>query len=791
MTIQNGHTITVTAAAAAHDLYIHDGGTLTLSGSDLSIMEDWYLYAGGAFNASGNRIIFNGNYNQNIIGASTFDKLTIQTTGGWYTVFNDDVTANLELALDSNAYAAGVLTLGPNAVTVGAGVLDGRVKREHTFTIGQTYDFGNVNNLITFTSGTPPSSIELRSTSGTAPLYFPNALYHQYEITPTGGGSFQATLRLAYQDGQENGVDEAQAELYRYNGSSWDNMGQSSRDATNNWVEQTDLTQFSLWAISDAAPPPTCYATAAGDWNDPAVWQNCNGGVPNSSRDAQINSQVTVTTLAAARNVNINSDTTLQGDLHLYGDFSTSWWGWMSASAGTVTLKGTTSQTISGGTFYNVTMDNVAGVTFSGTVQNVLTLTNGAFHVSSLTLSNPIAGTPTLMQTEPYAYIVISGTASGVNLPSSVSEIYILNLDNPNGTTLQAPLTVGYELDLNQGALNNTAHPLTVASGTYITRFAGSLTAAPTFDGTVTVRYFNTVPITAGPELPTASGVLSNLDTYGEKVTLNSDVSVSGFLNLYADIDAGSFIVTLEPTAFAGGTADVIGIVRRPGPFNLNNTYSFGSYYNSLTFTDGTPPDSIDITLTKSAPGTFPTAVKRTYLITPTGGSGYKATVRLRYDDADLNGNDADTLKLFRYDTTPPAHWVNMGGASEINSNYVEQTDIEQFSPWTMGSNAPTAATLTIFTARANKKARVRVKWETGSELAVVGFNVWRKKGNGEFIRLNAELIPAQNVGGIGGARYKFNAGKNKSDKTISFKLEIVKADGKSEWSEVVKVKGK
>ncbi len=131
---------------------------------------------------------------------------------------------------------------------------------------------------------------------------------------------------------------------------------------------------------------------------------------------------------------------------------------------------------------------------------------------------------------------------------------------------------------------------------------------------------------------------------------------------------------------------------------------------------------------------------------------------------------------------------------------------------FTFGANtAPTNATLTKFGAKAKigktGKQVVRVKWETGNEVQVVGFRVWRKgvwntkpakeaktakentKAAKGWVQLNAELIAAKHAGEIVGDAYKFTDKKVKAGKTYSYKVEIVLADGTSEWSEVEKVK--
>lgn len=101
---------------------------------------------------------------------------------------------------------------------------------------------------------------------------------------------------------------------------------------------------------------------------------------------------------------------------------------------------------------------------------------------------------------------------------------------------------------------------------------------------------------------------------------------------------------------------------------------------------------------------------------------------------------------------------------------------------------SPTSAGLLSFQARAVKKG-VSVKWETGSEGNIIGFNVWRKSGKREWKKLNADMIDAKEIGNVqNGAKYTFLDRKAKADRKYRYKLEIVTTGG-TEWSEVVKNK--
>ncbi len=101
-----------------------------------------------------------------------------------------------------------------------------------------------------------------------------------------------------------------------------------------------------------------------------------------------------------------------------------------------------------------------------------------------------------------------------------------------------------------------------------------------------------------------------------------------------------------------------------------------------------------------------------------------------------------------------------------------------------------TASLLNSFTVKANAKA-ITVKWETGAEMNMLGFNVWRKVDDKEWRVVNKELIAAQQMGSVNGASYTFKDANIKPGKTYRYKLELVLTDGPSDWSKVVKVQTK
>ncbi len=159
----------------------------------------------------------------------------------------------------------------------------------------------------------------------------------------------------------------------------------------------------------------------------------------------------------------------------------------------------------------------------------------------------------------------------------------------------------------------------------------------------------------------------------------------------------------------------------------------------------------------------------------------------------------ADESTYFTFNISPANLQRANGNAEALNGTNVLAVEIHQanatssdvsFDAELTATNAPTATALASFRARAVDSTRVRVKWLTENELNVIGFNVWRRRGdNGAFEKINLALIPAQQIGQPVGARYRFVDRNVVSQKIYFYQLEILHADNSGEWSDVIKVK--
>jgi hypothetical protein len=90
----------------------------------------------------------------------------------------------------------------------------------------------------------------------------------------------------------------------------------------------------------------------------------------------------------------------------------------------------------------------------------------------------------------------------------------------------------------------------------------------------------------------------------------------------------------------------------------------------------------------------------------------------------------------------------------------------------------PTSVTLSSFTATPEPGA-IRLDWETVFEVDVLGFNLLRSANpEGERVQINPDIIPAEGMGGPGGATYTYLDDTAAPGATYYYWLEIVNTFG-------------
>ena len=148
-------------------------------------------------------------------------------------------------------------------------------------------------------------------------------------------------------------------------------------------------------------------------------------------------------------------------------------------------LTGGTTSSLTIGTGTGITLNSISGglnnfnisrnITLGGnlSLNGTLTLTAGTFTVgvNTLTMNGPaIAGTPSNLTTSAASNLVFGGTSAGVSIPSSVTNLNDLTVNNANGVTLAGSISVGNTLTMTQGNIISGANTLTISNSA-----AGSL----------------------------------------------------------------------------------------------------------------------------------------------------------------------------------------------------------------------------------------------------------------------------------------------------------------------------
>ncbi len=192
----------------------------------------------------------------------------------------------------------------------------------------------------------------------------------------------------------------------------------------------------------------------------------------------------TLTTSAGSHAITVANDLTIAGTLtangsliSVAGDLSKT--GTFTAGTSTMLLNGAGGQTISGTawTMRNLNIDDAAGVTMATNVSvtGTLTLIDGPFTVAAnlLTIANPIAGVPTNLVAGATSSLSIVGTASGIVIPTSVSQLLNLTVNDAAGVSLAADLTVNGTLTLTSGPIITGTDTLVIAPGGTVVRTGG------------------------------------------------------------------------------------------------------------------------------------------------------------------------------------------------------------------------------------------------------------------------------------------------------------------------------
>lgn len=231
-----------------------------------------------------------------------------------------------------------------------------------------------------------------------------------------------------------------------------------------------------------------------------------------------------------------------------------------------------------------------------------------------------------------------------------------LRIDNPNGVEItRGGFAVENRLELLQGELDNSDENLSMVNESAIYREANSsINSEPEFEGTVLVQYQGDSPMESGPEIPTASNVLTDLNIVNNGgVTFTKDVFVRDRIemgaNAFMDHDGNqNTLYYLSPDYsglnFSDSTAEVHGNMARANQ-NLptDSRLTFNNAFTYMQFNTDNNTIAPDLT---SDGGNVDTVIVRVEpgvgYDDPTYGDGSELKVqrKIRLSAKDNEGND-------------------------------------------------------------------------------------------------------------------------------------------------------
>jgi len=270
---------------ASAQLYIASGADIRLAGNVQVTLQNTDLINDGVITipATG-RFIFNGNGNNQISGASvpTFAELEIAKTGTGFLTLGQNIQVAGKLMFTSN-----LIDMGNYNIDLGStGYLNGESESSRITATGtgevlsvanlnapSGANPGNLGAVITSSKNLGSTVIQRGHQSQVNTHGTGSSILRYYDIIPSNNTGLDATLRIYYFDAEKNNLDENTFELFKSDDNvNWANMGQSARNASLNYAEQTGLNSFPRWTLSnDAVALPVTGMELSGQWKNGAA----------------------------------------------------------------------------------------------------------------------------------------------------------------------------------------------------------------------------------------------------------------------------------------------------------------------------------------------------------------------------------------------------------------------------------------------------------------------------------------------------------------------------------------
>ena len=295
--------------------------------------------------------------------------------------------------------------------------------------------------------------------------------------------------------------------------------------------------------------------------------------------------------------------------------------------------------------------------------------------------------------------------------------------------------------------------------------------------------------------------ILEISKTNNAKVLLNRNISVGSSINFIAgQLELNGNNILLSIAANIAGETEINRIIGANG--------GFVEITQNMNAPNGSNPGNIGALITSSAnlgsvtirrghipqSGTGLTgSINRYYSIVPTNNTNLNATLRLKYFDAELNGQIETGLVLYQ-SSNSGSSWNNFFRTSNSTSaNYVEKTGIASLSIQTLGNNIQNSNGVTglVFTGQRKKATEATLKWTSQTETNMSRYQVQRKLDiELDFTDRTSVNTLAQGGNSISPLNYQ-NFDANAHTGNSYYRLKIIATDNSFTYSDVILVAGK
>lgn len=288
--------------------------------------------------------------------------------------------------------------------------------------------------------------------------------------------------------------------------------------------------------------------------------------------------------------------------------------------------------------------------------------------------------------------------------------------------------------------------------------------------------------------------------TNNAKLMLSRNIGVGSSISFISGLlDLNNSNILMNISASIAGETETNRIIGANGGFveitqNLNapngsNPGSLGAFITSsvnlgsVTIRRGHTPQS----------GTGLTgSINRYYSIVPTNNSNLNATLRLKYFDTELNGQNENILAIFQ-STNAGTNWNNLSKTSNsTSSNYVEKTGVASLALQTLANDivAGPVSGLT-FTGTRKKSTDVQLNWTSQTETNMSGYQVQRKLDT-EADFSDRIFVNSKAPGGNSNSPLSYQTvDANAHSGTSYYRLKIVDLGTNISYSPIISIAGK